>query len=120
MKRIFIFSVILLFISCSQNKNLSPAETTKMVLKSFYEKDNSTLKKHTTADGYSGLLMIQDMVPENNKEVTVEILDESVDGDTAWVKYNTSYDEKPGVFKLVKENGQWKVSSKGPRERGPF
>ncbi|WP_026451329.1 DUF4878 domain-containing protein [Aequorivita capsosiphonis] len=120
MKRIFIFSVILLSISCSQDKNLSPAETAKIVLKGLYEKDNTTMKKHTTADGYSGLLMIQDMVPENNKEVTVEILDESVDGDTAWVKYNTSYDEKPGVFKLVKENGQWKVSSKGPRERGPF
>ncbi|OBX24702.1 nuclear transport factor 2 family protein [Gelidibacter algens] len=120
MKRIFIFSVILLFISCSQNKNLSPADTARMVLKSFYEKDNSTMKKYTTTDGYSGLLMIQDMVPENNKEVTVEILDENVDGDTAWVKYNTSYDEKPGVFKLIKENAQWKVSSKGPRERGPF
>ncbi len=120
MKRIFIFSVILLFISCSQDKNFSPTETAKMVLKSFYEKDNSTMKKYTTTDGYSGLLMIQDMVPESNKEVTVEILGENVDGDTAWVKYNTSYDEKPGVFKLVKENGQWKVSSKGPRERGPF
>lgn len=85
MKRIFIFSVILLSISCSQDKNLSPAETTKIVLKSFNEKDNSTLKKHTTADGYSGLSMIQDMVPKNNKEATVEILDESVDDDSSTV-----------------------------------
>jgi hypothetical protein len=60
------------------------------------------------------------MMPDSEKEIEVEILDEAVDGEATWVKYRTSYDDKPGVFKLVQEDGQWKVTHNGPRDKGPF
>ena len=60
------------------------------------------------------------MIPESNKEIKVEILDEAIEGEIAWVKYKTSFDGKSGIFKLVKENEHWKVTSKSPREKGPF
>lgn len=117
----FITSVLVLFIfSCTEQQNLTHTETAKIVLESFYKKDNSTLKKHTTSDGYSGLIMIQNMIPNEDKDANIEILSETLEGDLAWVKYNSSYDKSPGVFKLIKENGLWKVTSKKPRERGPF
>jgi hypothetical protein len=112
--------LVLLIFSCAEKQNLSHTETAKIVVESFYKKDNSTLKKHTTSDGYSGLIMIQDMIPDEDKNANVEILGESLEGDLAWVKYNSSYDKSPGVFKLVQEKGQWKVASKKPKERGPF
>lgn len=119
MKSLLICFLLLLFVSCSEQKVLSPSETANVVLESFHSKDNSTLKRYTTSDGYKSLEMIQSYVPES-KDITFTILDESIDGETAWIKYNTSYDEKPGVFKLLKVDGKWMVTSKGPRERGPF
>jgi len=120
MKRIVFCSLILLFISCSGNKNLSPAETATIVAESFFSKDKSTLKKHTTSEGYASLNTLLDMIPDTEKEIEVDILDEAVDGEATWVKYSTSYDGKPGVFKLVQEDDQWKVTHNGPREKGPF
>jgi hypothetical protein len=120
MKTIITSVLALLIFSCAEKQNLSHTETAKIVVESFYNKDDSKLKKHTTSDGYTGLIMIQDMIPNEDKDANVEILDEAIAGDIAWVKYNSSYDKSPGVFKLIKENGQWKVTSKKPRERGPF
>lgn len=60
------------------------------------------------------------MVPEEEIGAKIEILDEAVEYNTAWVKYNSSFDKKPEIFKLIKENGQWKVTHNGPREKGPF
>ena len=120
MKRIVICSLVLLFLSCSESTTKSPSETAKAVAESFFSKDESALKRHTTTEGYASLITVQNMLPESDKEIEVEILDEAIDGDTAWVKYNTSFDGKSGIFKLVKEDEQWKVTSKGPREKGPF
>jgi hypothetical protein len=120
MKTLITFILALFIFSCAEKQNLSHTETAKIVVESFYKKDNSTLKKHTTSDGYSGLIMIIDMIPDEDKDAKVEILDEAIEGNLAWVKYNSSYDKSPGVFKLVKENGQWIVTSKKPREQGPF
>ena len=120
MKKLIIFSIVLLFISCSGNKNLSHRETAEIVAKSFFLKDESALKKHTTSEGYASLITVLNMLPDSDKEIKVEILDENVNGEIAWVKYSTTYDGKTGVFKLVKENDQWKVTNKGPREKGSF
>ncbi|MDE3741186.1 hypothetical protein [Maribacter polysaccharolyticus] len=60
------------------------------------------------------------MLPDSDKEIKAEILDEAIDGEITWVGYKTSYDGKTGIFKLVKENDQWKVTNKGPREKGSF
>jgi len=51
MKHIVICSLVILFISCSQNENLTPTETAKVVAESFYHGDEATLKKHTTEEG---------------------------------------------------------------------
>lgn len=99
---------------------MSPSETTKIVAESFFSKDESALKRHTTSEGYASLTTLLNLLPDSNEKVKVEILDEAIDGDIVWVKYKTSYDEKPGVFKLVQEDGQWKVTYNGPREKGPF
>ena len=99
---------------------MSHTETAQTVAKSFFTKDESALKKHTTSDGYASLITVQNMLPDSDKEIEVEILDESIDGEIAWVRYKTTYDGKTGIFKLVKENDQWKVTNKGPREKGSF
>ena len=120
MKRIVFCSLVLLFLSCSESTTKSPSETTKAVAESFFSKDESALKKHTTSKGYASLITVQNMIPDSDKDIEVEILDEAVDGEIVWVKYSTTYDGKTGIFKLVKENSQWKVTSKGPREKGLF
>lgn len=120
MKRLLICSIVLLFISCTGNNNMSHTETARIVAESFFSKNESALKKHTTSDGYASLITVQNMLPDSDKEIEVEVLDEAIEGEIAWVKYKTSFDGKTGIFKLVKENGQWKVTSKGPREKGPF
>ena len=120
MKNSVICSLILLFFSCSESKNFSPSETAKVVAKSFFSKDESTIKKYTTSEGYASLITVQNILPDSDKEIAVEILDETIDGEIAWVKYKTSFDGKSSIFKLVKEDNQWKVTSKGPREKGPF
>lgn len=120
MKNLVFCSLVLLFISCSETKNMSHTETAQIVAESFFSKDESVLKKHTTSDGYASLITVQNMLPDSDKEIKVEILDEAIEGEIAWVKYKTSFDGKSGIFKLVKEKDQWKVTNKGPREKGPF
>lgn len=120
MKRLLICSLVLLSISCEENNTMSHTETAQMVAEIFFSKDESALKKHTTSDGYASLITVQNMLPESDKEIKVEILNETIDGETAWVKYKTSFDGKVGVFKLVKENDRWKVTNKEVREKGPF
>jgi hypothetical protein len=119
MKKLAIYSLLLLFVTCAEPQ-LSHTDTAKIVVESFYTKDNSTLKKHTTEAGYNGLISIQNLVSGEKKASSFEVLDETVEGDTAWVKFTTSYDTKPETFKLVKEKGKWKVTQKGLREKGPF
>ena len=121
MKNLVICSLILLFFSCSESKNLSPSETAKVVAESFYHGNDVSLKKHTTAEGYANLSSIQEMFAEDkDSETNFKVVDEAMDGEVAWIKYSTAYDPKPGVFKLVKEDGQWKVTHNGPRDNGPF
>ncbi len=120
MKSILTFALLFLAFSCSEKQELSHTETATIVAQSFFSKDESALKKYTTSEGYASLVTVLNMIPEFNKEIKVDILDEAIEGDIAWVKYKTSFDGKMGVFKLVKENGQWKVTSKGVREKGPF
>ena len=116
-----IYSLILLLSACTEQKQLSPSETAKIVVESFYQKDNATLEEHTTNEGYDGLMVIQNLIGDDktgNSEF--KVLDETAEGDTAWVKFTTTYDAKPETFKLIKEDGLWKVTQKAVREKGPF
>lgn len=121
MKRLVIYSMVLLLFACAEQKELSPTETAQVVAESFYTKDNNTLKKHTTKEGYDGMISIQNFVPDgNSKNSDFEVVNQKTEGDIAWVKFTTSYDDKPETFKLVKQDGQWKVTQQGVREKGPF
>ncbi len=100
---------------------MSPSETAKVVAESFYHGDKASLKKHTTEEGYANLSSIQEMfVQDKNSKSDFKVVDEAMEGQVAWIKYSTAYDPKPGIFKLVKEDGHWKVTHNGPLDNGPF
>ncbi|MAY21169.1 MAG: hypothetical protein CMC74_00105 [Flavobacteriaceae bacterium] len=121
MKRLLIYLLVSLLISCTGNKDMSPSETAKVVAESFYHGDKASLKKYTTAEGYANLSSIQEMfVQDKNSKSDFKVVDEVMEGEVAWIKYSTAYDPKPGVFKLIKEDKRWKVTHNGPRDNGPF
>ncbi|MFC4689956.1 hypothetical protein ACFO5T_05900 [Dokdonia genika] len=121
MKTLATISIVLLLISCTETETLSPAETAKVVAESFYHGDMHTLKKYTTAEGYTNLASIQELLQEDkNSPSDFKVIDEAVVGEIVWIKYTTTYDAKPSIFKLIKENNVWKVTHNGPRDKGPF
>ena len=109
-------------VACSSTThNDSPGETAQVVAESFYHKDNATLKDNTTREGYEGLISIQNFIGDGKEGASnFKILEEKSSGDTAWVKFTTNYDKKPETFKLLRDNGSWKVTRKGVREQNPF
>ncbi len=111
---------MLAFIACTQTQ-LSHTDTVQLVVESFYQKENTKLKKHTTPESYTAFTAIQDMMTANETRASnFSVIKETVDGDTAWVKFTTSYEEKPETFKLVKVDGQWLITEKGMEEKAPF
>ena len=121
MKRTIIYSLILLFLACAGEQDLSPAETTRIVVESFYKGDNPTLKKYTTSESYANFTSLQGMFAEDkSSDSNFKVVNETIEGDVAWVKFSTSYEEKPSTFKLVKADGRWKVTERKPREKTPF
>lgn len=108
-------------LSCAGEKELSPSETAKIVAESFYYGDKATLEKYTTKEGFANLAPIQEMFKEDKKSAAnFEVIDKKIKKSEVWIKYSTSFDPQPGIFKLVKENGQWKVTHNGPKDKGPF
>ena len=111
MKKIVICSLVLLFISCAGTQDSSPASIAEIVAESFYQRDEATLKKHTTPEGFTTFSNLQKMFAKpKGSETKFKLIDEVTEGEVAWVKYSTAYDKTPGIFKLVKENDQWKVT----------
>ena len=120
MKRFFLYSFITVFIACNE-KEISHTETAKIVAESFYHGDGATLEKYTTDESYAILSSLQDLFAENeHSEINFAVIEDTIDGEVAWVRYSTSFEEKPSLFKLVKEDGQWKVTEQKPREEVPF
>jgi hypothetical protein len=121
MKKSVIYALVLLFISCSENKDMSPSETAKVVAESFYEKDEKTLKANTTLEGYANYMNIINMFNATKKKYSnFKVLQDTVMGDVAWVKYTTVYDKTPGIFKLVKQDGKWLASARNSKDKAPF
>ena len=121
MKKFVIYSVLILFLSCAGEQSSTPAATAKIVAESFYQGDDDKLKAHTTAEGYANFKNIMAMFAKSDKkDSNFKVIEELTDGDVSWIKYSTSYDKTPGVFKLAKENGQWKVTARKPSEKVPF
>lgn len=120
MKKVLLFSVIIALVACSEKK-MTHTETARIVAESFYHNDDATLEKHTTAESFAILSSLQDLFTEDeSSQINFTVMEEIIDGDVAWVRYSTSFDEKPGVFKLIKEDGKWKVTEQKVREKVPF
>lgn len=120
MKRVLLYSVFIGLVACNE-KEMTHTETAKIVAESFYHNDNATLEKHTTAESYAVLTSLQGLFTEDeNSEINFAVIEDTIDGDFAWVRYSTSFEEKPSVFKLVKEDGIWKVTEQKVREEVPF
>lgn len=120
MRKVFFYQMILLVLTCA-DKPMSHTETSREVVESFYNKDNTKLKSNTTPDSYESFLAVQDvMTSENPGASNFKVLEEMIEGDVAWVKFQTSYEEKPETFKLIMVDGKWKVAEMGLREETPF
>ena len=123
MKKIVVFSLIVLFLSCadSETKISGPSTTAQIVIESFYEKDEETLKANSTPEGYANYMNIINMFnATKKKDSDFKVLQDTIMGDVAWVKYTTAYDKTPGVFKLVKQNGKWLATARGSKDKAPF
>ena len=121
MKKIAIYALIALFISCAGTTNADPASVAEIVAESFYQGKEATLKKHTTPEGFATFSNLQKMFAKpKSSESNFKLIDEVTEGDVAWVKYSTSYDKTPGIFKLVKQDGVWKVTVRDPKEKAPL
>ena len=120
MKRILSLAVLVIFMACVEAEK-SHTETAEIVVESFYEKDLPTLEKYTTKESFQAFLSIQDIFTASESENSnFKVVQETEEGDIAWVEFTTAYEEQPETFKLIKENGQWKVTERGVREKGPF
>lgn len=119
MKKTVIYSVVLLFMACAGKQTASPTETAKTVIESFYQGDKDTLKKYTTDESYANFMSIQDLYSESGNS-NFKVLKETSDGNTAWVKFTTSYTDEPETFKLIMDDGHWKVTERDKGERAPL
>ncbi len=121
MINIFLILILAICISCTESQ-MSPSETAQTVVESFYQKQNSELKKYTTSESYESFLSVQELFTQENnvKESNFKLIRDSINGNNAWVKFTTPYEEKPETFKLVKEESKWKVTEIGMGEKLPF
>ena len=123
MKKFVVFSLIALLLSCtdSETKISGPSATAQIVIESFYEKDEETLKANSTPEGYANYMNIINMFNVTVKDDSnFTVLQDTIMGDVAWVKYTTAYDKTPGVFKLVKQDGKWLATARGSKDKSPF
>lgn len=121
MKTIALCSLVVLFLSCSDAKISGPSATAKIVIESFYGKDEASLKANSTPEAYANYMNTINMFNATKKEDSnFKVLQDTIMGDVAWVKYTTDYDKTPGVFKLVKQDGKWLATARGSRDKAPF
>lgn len=121
MKHMVVYSLVMLFLACGGKQDSAPAEIAKIVAESFYQGDEGQLKAHTTEEGYANFKNLAAMFAKSdNPDSNFKVLEETTEGDVAWVKYSTSYDKTPGIFKLLKQDGKWKVTARRPSEKVPF
>ncbi|XMO85019.1 hypothetical protein AAFN75_09495 [Algibacter sp. AS12] len=121
MKKIVICLLVLLFFSCAETKISGPSDTAKIVIESFYEKNEKALKANSTPQAYSNYMNTINMFNATVKDDSnFTVLQDTIMGDLAWVKYTTAYDKTPGLFKLVKQNGKWLADARGSKDKSPF
>ena len=120
MKTMLFLMLIVLCFACSEAE-CSHIQFAQIVEESFYQKDFPVLEKHTTKESFDSFMYIQDIVPEvDNRDSHFKVIQETENGNTAWVQFSTVYEEQPETFKLIKEEGSWKVTEIEMGEKGPF
>lgn len=120
MKRLLIIGMLTFLISCSESPK-TPVETSQIVVESFYQRNNEKLKEYTTPGLYTTCMAVQDQLTNGkNGSSNFQVVKDTIYGDTAWVKFNSAYADRPETFKLIRLNGKWKVTETGLRERKPF
>ena len=119
MKRLLTILSLGFCLACT-NSQSSHTETAKIVVESFYQKDLPALEKYTTQESFQSFLQIQDVFPVENKDSNFQVIQETEDGNIAWVQFTTAYEEQPETFKLIKVDGIWKVTEIKMGEKGPF
>ncbi len=120
MKKMLFLLLMVICFACSEAER-SHTETAQIVVESFYQKNFPVLEKHTTKDSYDSFIYIQDIVPKvDNRDSHFKVIQETENGKTAWVQFSTVYEEQPETFKLIKEEGRWKVTEMEMGEKGPF
>ena len=121
MKDLIIYTSLLLFFSCGIKEESTPSITAQIVAESFYQGNETKLKEYTTEEGYANFKNLLPMFAKSkNTDSNFKVIEEAVEDEIAWVKYTTSYDKTPGIFKLVKDDGAWKVTARRPGEKVPF
>ncbi|WP_026935011.1 DUF4878 domain-containing protein [Christiangramia echinicola] len=120
MKKLLLLFSIVFAISCGESQK-SPEETARIVVESFYNRDNARLKEYTTPGIYQSYVSVQDQLTNaSGGKSNFSVVQDTVYGDTAWVKFNSAYADRPETFKLIQQDGKWKVTETGLRERSPF
>mgnify|MGYP003667273728 FL=1 len=121
MKKIAIYTLVLLFIFCAGTKDSTPSSVAEIVAESFYQGKEAMLKKHTTPEGFATFSNLQKMFAKPKGSMSnFKLIDEATEGNVAWIKDSTSYDKTPGIFKLIKLDGKWKVTVRDPKEKAPL
>ncbi len=117
MKRLLMIGILTFLLACSEGPK-TPIETSQIVVESFYQRNNDQLKEYTTPGLYNSYMAIQEqMTKGKNGNSNFQVVKDTVYGDTAWVKFNSAYADRPETFKLIKQDGKWKVTEIGLRER---
>ena len=120
MKRLLMIGILTFLLACSESPK-TPVETSQIVVESFYQKNNDRLKEYTTPGLYNSYMGVQEqMTKGKNGSSNFQVVQDTIFGDTAWVKFNSAYADRPETFKLIKQDGKWKVTESGLKEQSPF
>jgi outer membrane protein assembly factor BamD (BamD/ComL family) len=86
MRNTFLILILAVIFSCAEAQ-MSPAGTAELVVESFYQKQNSELKKYTTSESYESFLSVQELFTQENnvKESNFKLIRDSIIGNNAWV-----------------------------------
>lgn len=120
LKILFPSLTMIICLACAES-HWSHTETARIVVESFYQDELPTLQKHTTARSFSSFMNIRNQISAPAvQDSEFEVLRDTIIDGTAWVKFNTAFEEQPETFKLIKENSRWKVSEIEIGEKSPF
>ena len=120
MKKMLFLSLMVIGFACTEAEK-SHTETAQIVVESFYQKNLPVLKKHTTKESFDSFMYIQQIVPEVDKrDSSFKVIQETENGKSAWVQFSTVYEAQPETFKLIREEGSWKVAEIEMGEKVPF